>query len=221
MSLPPVVTEAEWQHAVHDLRMKEKAATRVLDVLAAERRELPMVRMAPYELTAPDGAPVRLADLFEGRRQLLVYHFMLGSGGAPCVGCSAWTDNVGDLTHLRQRDTSFALVSRAPQPEIRAVQERMGWTAPWYSASGSSFHEDLGLVSEDGGERFALSAFLRDGDDVYRTYYTAARGVDRLRLDFNLLDLTAYGRQETWEVSPDGWPQTPPYTWWRLHDQYA
>jgi predicted dithiol-disulfide oxidoreductase (DUF899 family) len=218
MALPQIVPEQDWRGAVEALRVKEKQATRALDALAAERRRLPMMRMDPYELTAPDGATVRLADLFAGRRQLLVYHFMLGPGGTPCGGCTTFTDNVGDLTQLGERDTAFALVSRAPQEEIAVVRERMGWTVPWYSSFGSGFNEALGVTTPSGGERFALSAFLRDGDDVYRTYFTTSRGVDRLRLDFNLLDLAAYGRQETWEDSPEGWPQTPPYGWWRVRD---
>jgi predicted dithiol-disulfide oxidoreductase (DUF899 family) len=221
MPIPPVVPETAWRDAVEALRVKEKQATRALDALAAERRRLPMMRLdKPYAFTAPDGREVGLVDLFEGRRQLAVYHFMLGPGGTPCVGCSAFTDNLGDLSHLHARDTSFALISRAPQEEIAPVRERMGWTVPWYSSYGSDFNLDLGVTSPSGGEGFALSAFLRDGDDVYRTYYTRSRGVDRLRFDFNVLDLMPLGRQEEWEDSPAGWPQTPAYGWWRMHDEY-
>jgi predicted dithiol-disulfide oxidoreductase (DUF899 family) len=138
----------------------------------------------------------------------------------PCEGCSTFTDNVGDLTHLQQRDTTFALTSRAPVAELQAFERRMGWTVPWYSTYGSDFNHDFGLTTADGRETFGLSVFLRDGDEVFRTYHTNGRGVDRLRLDFNLLDLTPFGRQEQWEDSPAGWPQTPPYGWWRLHDEY-
>jgi predicted dithiol-disulfide oxidoreductase (DUF899 family) len=218
-TLPPVVSAAEWQAARDALMIREKEATRALDALAAERRRLPAVRIEKdYELQGPDGR-IRLIDLFEGRRQLIVYHFMFGPGGDPCTGCSSFTDNVGRLEHLRARDTSFALVSRAPQSEILPFKARMGWTVPWYSSYGSDFNYDFGVSSED-GESFALSVFLRDGDDIFRTYVTSSRGVDRLRLDFNLLDLTPFGRQETWEDSPPGRPQTAPYTWWRKHDQY-
>jgi predicted dithiol-disulfide oxidoreductase (DUF899 family) len=219
MHLPPVVTPAEWQAARDELLVQEKEATRALDALAAKRRRLPMVRIdKEYVFEGPNG-PATLADLFDGRRQLVIYHFMLGPGERPCEGCSSFTDNIGNLAHLHARDTSMALVSRAPLAEIRALRERMGWTLPWYSSNGSDFNFDFGLSTPD-GETFGLSVFLRDGDDVFRPYFTNARGVDRLRPDFNLLDLTPLGRQETWEDSPDGWPQTPPYEWWRLHDEY-
>jgi predicted dithiol-disulfide oxidoreductase (DUF899 family) len=219
MSVPEVVSETEWRAARDELLAKEKAATRALDALAAERRRLPMVLVEKdYELAGPDGK-VRFTDLFDGRRQLIVYHFMFGPGEDPCTGCSSFTDNVADLSHLRARDTAFVLVSRAPYDEIRAFKDRMEWTVPWFSSFGSDFNYDFD-VTRKGGEMFALSVFLRDGDSVYRSYVTCSRGVDRLRLDFNLLDLTPYGRQEEWEDSPGGWPQTPPYTWWRKHDEY-
>jgi predicted dithiol-disulfide oxidoreductase (DUF899 family) len=219
MSLPPVVSEAEWRAARDELLISEKEATRALDALAAERRRLPMVRIEKdYELEGPDGK-VRFVDLFEGRRQLIVYHFMFGPGEEACTGCSSFTDNVADLRHLRARDTAFVLISRAPYEEIRAFKERMAWTVPWFSSFDSDFNRDFGTTTDD-GESFALSVFLRDGDTVYRSYVTSSRGVDRLRLDFSLLDLTPLGRQEEWEDSPAGWPQTPPYTWWRKHDEY-
>lgn len=225
MYLPPVVSASEWQVAHEALLAKEKELTRALDALAAERRRQPMVKIgSDYRFTGPAGSAnpeqVRLVDLFEGRRQLLIYHFMLGPADEACSGCSAVVDNIGDLTHLHQRDTNMVLVSLAPLPEIEAYQRRMGWAVPWYSSYGSSFNRDFGRTTDD-GEMFGLSAFLRDGDDVYRTYFTTSRGVDRLRLDFNLLDLTAFGRQETWEDSPAGVPQTAPYEWWRRHDEYG
>ncbi|MGH2887243.1 MAG: DUF899 domain-containing protein [Solirubrobacteraceae bacterium] len=220
MGLPDVVSEAEWRVARDELLVKEKEATRALDALAAERRRLPMVAIErDYELEGPDGK-VRFSDLFDGRRQLIVYHFMFGPGEDPCTGCSSFTDNIADLTHLRARDTSFVLISRAPYEEILAFKERMGWTVPWYSSFGSDFNYDF-RVSSERGEIFALSVFLRDGDDIYRSYVTSSRGVDRLRLDFNLLDLTPSGRQEEWDDSPEGWPQTEAYTWWRKHDEYG
>ena len=221
MHLPPVVTPNDWQTVRDELLAEEKEATRALDALAAKRRRLPMVRIdKEYVFEGPDG-PATLADLFEGRRQLIVYHFMFGPGWErPCEGCSSFTDNIGNLAHLHARDTSMVLVSRAPQSQIQALKARMGWSLPWYSSNGSDFNFDFGVTTEDGDERFGLSVFLRDGDDIFRTYFTSARGVDRLRADFNLLDLTPLGRQETWEDSPEGWPQTPPYEWWRLHDEY-
>jgi predicted dithiol-disulfide oxidoreductase (DUF899 family) len=219
MNQPPIVTEAEWRSAGEAILAKEKEATRALDALAAERRRLPMVRIEKHYLfEGPDGV-ASLLDLFESRRQLLVYHFMFAPGSEPCSGCSSFTDNIGQLAHLHARDTSLALVSLAPQSEIRPFKERMGWTMPWYSSEGSDFNRDFG-VTNSGGETFGLSAFLRNDSKIFRTYFTSGRGVDRLRLDFNLLDLTPFGRQEEWEDSPDGWPQSPPYVWWRKHDEY-
>jgi predicted dithiol-disulfide oxidoreductase (DUF899 family) len=220
MAMPRSVSRSEWQEARAALLVKEKEATRALDALAAERRRLPMVRIdKDYTFEGPDG-PVRLRDIFEGRRQLAIYHFMFGPGEeAPCSGCSSFTDNIGDLSHLHARDTSLALMSRAPLAELEAYRRRMGWELPWYSSFGSDFNVDFGLTYPQ-GETFSLNVYLRDGDDVYQTYSTAARGVDRLRFDFNILDLTPFGRQEAWEDSPEGWPQTPAYSWWRRHDEY-
>lgn len=220
MTLPPVVSESEWQAARDELLVREKEATRALDALAARRRRLPMVRIdKPYVFEGPDGS-VSLLDLFDGRRQLIIYHFMLAPGSDDiCGGCASVADNVGNLAHLHARDTTFVLMSRAPLPQIEQVNGRMGWTIPWYSSLDTDINSDLG-ISTDRGEMFGLSVYLRDGDDVYRTYFTTSRGVDRLRLDLNLLDLTPLGRQEAWEDSPEGWPQTPTYGWMRLHDEY-
>jgi predicted dithiol-disulfide oxidoreductase (DUF899 family) len=215
MNRPQVVAAAEWQTAREKLLIEEKEATRALDALAAERRKLPMVEFDnDYAFEGADGA-ASLLDLFEGRRQLIVYHFMLAPGANPCVGCSAFVDNIGHLAHLHARDTSLALVSRAPIAQIESFKQRMGWSVPWFSSFGSDFDADCGITTG-----FGLSVFLRDGERVFRSYFTTARGVDRLRIDFNLLDLTPLGRQEEWEDSPDGWPQTTPYAWWRLHDEY-
>jgi predicted dithiol-disulfide oxidoreductase (DUF899 family) len=220
VSRPQIVSETEWLAARDELLVKEKEATRALDRLAAQRRRQPMVRVEKeYTFDGPDGT-ASLVDLFDGRRQLVVYHFMFAPGETePCPGCSSFTDNVGRLEHLHARGTSFALVSRAPLAELEAYKRRMEWKVPWYASFGSEFNYDFGVSSER-GETFGLSVFLRDGDEVFRTYFTNARGVDRLRFDFNVLDLTPFGRQEEWEDSPDGWPQTQPYTWWRRHDEY-
>jgi predicted dithiol-disulfide oxidoreductase (DUF899 family) len=208
-----------WLAARKELLAKEKAATRALDALAAERRRLPMVRIEKdYVFEGPFGK-VSLGELFDGRKQLVIYHFMFAPGSDPCTGCSSFTDNIGQLAHLRARDTSFVLVSRATQGEIQAFKNRMGWTVPWFSSHDSDFNRDFGVTTKD-GETFGLSVFLRDGETIYRTYFTNARGVDRLRIDFNLLDLTPFGRQEDWEDSPEGWPQSPAYLWWRKHDEY-
>jgi predicted dithiol-disulfide oxidoreductase (DUF899 family) len=224
MNLPPVVSNAEWQAARENLLVKEKQATQARDALAAERRRLPMVKIEKeYVFEGPDGQ-VSLLDLFEGRRQLIVYHFMFAPGvdgwpSAGCDGCSMFVDNVGHLAHLHARDTSFALVSRAPLANIEPYKERMGWTVPWFSSFGSDFNVDFGVTTDE-GESFGLSVFLRDHDDVYRTYFTSGRGVEALGSNWTFLDLTPLGRQEDWEDSPPGWPQTPRYEWWRRHDEY-
>jgi predicted dithiol-disulfide oxidoreductase (DUF899 family) len=229
MNLPPPVSETEWQAARDALLAKEKEATRARDALAAERRRLPRVRIEKeYAFQGPKGE-VALPELFEGRRQLLLYHFMFGPNqDAGCDGCSMFVDQIGHLAHLHARDTSFALVSRAPIEKIAAYKERMGWTIPWVSSFNGDFNVDFGVGPEtpqegvyQDGETFGLSVFLRDGGDVYRTYFTTARGVEALGSVWTLLDLTPLGRQEDWEDSPDGYPQTRPYQWWRRHDEYG
>jgi predicted dithiol-disulfide oxidoreductase (DUF899 family) len=216
MSRPPVVSEREWRAASAALLAKEKKLTRELDTLAAERRRLPMVPLdtGKYRFTAPDGSVTDLAGLFGGHRQLVIYHFMLGPGQDwLCPGCCTFTDNLAGQSqaHLTARDTRLILMARAPQQEIAALRDRMGWTVPFYSSHGSSFEDDLGV------EYFGISVLLRDGGEVFRSYFTTARGVDRLRLDMNLLDLTPYGRQEEWEDSPTGWPQDPTMSWLKPH----
>jgi len=224
-ALPPVVSPAEWQAAHEALLAKEKAATRSRDALAAARRRLPMVRIEKdYVFEGPDGR-VNLPGLFEGRRQLILYHFMFAPGvegwpEAGCPGCSFFVDQIGHLSHLHARDTSLALMSLAPLANILPYKERMGWTVPWFSSAGTDFNADFGL-STGTGETFGLNVFLRDGEAVYRTYFTSGRGVEALGPTWTFLDLTPFGRQETWEDSPEGWPQGAPYLWWRRHDEYG
>lgn len=219
-ALPPIVTQDEWEAAHEAFLTKEKEMTRALDALAAERRRLPMVRIeTPYAFDGPQGKAT-LLDLFDGRRQLIIYHFMFAPDWEEgCIGCSMLTDHIGPLEHLNVRDTTLVLVSRAPLDKLERYRERMGWKVPWYSSFGSDFNYDFG-VSHGEAEHHGLSVFLRDGEDIYRTYFTTDRGCDRLNANFNYLDLTPYGRQELWEDSPDGWPQSEPYVWWRRHDQY-
>lgn len=228
MNLPRVVSHQEWDAALMKLRAKEKEATRARDALAAERRRLPMVRIdRDYAFDGRDG-PASLVDLFDGRRQLILYHFMFGPNQeVGCDGCSMVIDQVGHLAHLHARDTSFAAVSRAPIARIEAYRKRMGWTVPWFSSFGSDFNHALGVGPESprpseyqDGESFGLSVFLRDGGETYRTYFTNGRGVEALGSVWTFLDLTPLGRQEEWEDSPEGYPQTPPYKWWRRHDEY-
>lgn len=229
MPHPAIVSPEEWQRALDALRVKEKAATRARDALAAERRRLPMVRIErSYTFEGRNGTRKTLLDCFDGRRQLLLYHYMFGPNRTQgCDGCAMVLDQICHLAHLRARDTSFVAVSRAPIAKIEAFRQRMGWTHPWVSSFGTSFSHDFGLGLHEpdparyqDGEDFGLSVFLREGDEVYRTYFTKARGVEALGPVWTLLDLTPFGRQETWEDSPPGYPQTPPYEWWRLHDQY-
>jgi predicted dithiol-disulfide oxidoreductase (DUF899 family) len=224
MELSTIVSAEEWEAARAALLAKEKEATRARDALAAERRRLPRVLIdKDYALEGAAGK-VGLPDLFEGRRQLLLYHFMFAPGvegwpSAGCVGCSMFVDQVGELAHFHTRDTTFALVSRAPFANVAAYRERMGWQLPWYSSAESDFNDDFGVTTA-GGETFGLSVFIRDNGDVYRTYFTAQRGVEALGSVWTFLDLTPLGRQESWEDSPAGSPQTPPYEWWRRHDEY-
>ena len=212
-----IVNEREWQDAVEAFRSKEKEFTRQRDALNAERRRLPMMKITrPYEFTGPNGR-LSLLDLFEGRKQLIVYHFMFAD--SPCTGCSMMVDNMGHIAHIHARDTSLVLISRAPYPKLAAFQKRMGWTKPWYSSEGSDFNKDFGATREN-GEMFGVSVFIREGDSIWRTYHTTLRGAEYLGSNFSYLDLTPLGRQESWEDSPEGVPQTPPYQWWRKHDEY-
>jgi predicted dithiol-disulfide oxidoreductase (DUF899 family) len=142
-----------------------------------------------------------------------------GWPSAGCPGCSMVVDNIGHLAHLHARDTSLALVSLAPPANLESYKKRMGWTVPWFSSAGTDFNADFGVTTPE-GETFGLSVFLRVGDNVFHTYFITDRGVEVLDGNFTLLDMTPFGRQEEWEDSPAGWPQTPPYEWWRRHDEY-
>jgi predicted dithiol-disulfide oxidoreductase (DUF899 family) len=223
-ALPKVASPAAWRKAHEKLRVKEKAATHARDALAALRRKLPMVRVdKAYAFQGPAGK-ASLQDLFDGRPQLLLYHFMFAPGvngwpKAGCPGCSLYLDQIGNLAHLRARDANFAVVSLAPLANIQAYKKRMGWTMPWFSSHGTDFNADFGLTTPE-GEMHGLSVFFRDGKNVYRSYFTSARGLETVASIWSLLDLTPYGRQENWEKSPKGWPQSEPYRWWRRHDEY-
>ena len=228
MKQPSVVSQQDWKSALEKFRVKEKQATRERDALAAERRRLPRVRIEKdYAFESPTGRKT-LRDLFEGRRQLLLYHFMFGPNqSAGCGGCSMVLDQICHPAHLHARDVSFVVVSRAPLAKIEAFRKRMGWSLPWVSSFGSDFNPDFEVgpaTPQEGtyqdGEDFGLSVFLREGDDVLRTYFTNRRGVEALGTVWSLLDVTPYGRQEEWEDSPEGTPQGAPYTWWRRHDEY-
>ncbi|ORV83670.1 DUF899 domain-containing protein [Mycolicibacterium iranicum] len=219
-ALPPIVSRAEWEVARAELLVREKELFRLKDAVSAQRRRLPMVQIdEPYVFDTESG-PLTLLDLFDGRSQLIVQHFMFGSDwDEGCSGCSMMADHIGPLSHLYAKDTSLVLVSRAPVGKIVAFKDRMEWDLPWVSSGRSTFNEDF-RVTVDGEERHAISAFLRDGDRVFHTWQTFDRGEEPFMVVFDLLDVTAYGRQETWEDSPQGWPQKPPYEWMRLHDAY-
>ena len=217
MQTPPVVTPEEWEQARQKLLIREKEVTRARDALAAERRRMPWTAVeTDYEFEGPAGR-ASLLDLFDGRRQLVVYRafFEPGVNGWPdhaCVGCSLMADQVSNLSHLHARDTSLVFASRAPQADIQRMTARMGWQIPWYTIT-DGFDADFGV-----GEWHGHNAFIRDGDRIFRTYFVNDRGDESMGTTWSYLDITALGRQEEWEDSPEGYPQTPPYRWWRYHD---
>jgi len=220
MNTPPIVSPQEWAAARDQLLVKEKAVMRAHDALAAERRRMPWMAVEKaYEFAGPQGK-VSLLDLFEGRHQLIVYRafFEPGVFGWPehaCRGCSLGADQVGNLAHLNARDTTLAYASRAPQADIARLKARMGWEMPWYTLT-DSFDADFGVDQWHGH-----NVFFRNGDRVFRTYFINSRGDEAMGTTWSYLDATPLGRQEAWEDSPEAYPQTPPYQWWRWHDEYA
>lgn len=221
MSLPEVTSREEWLDARRELLAKEKAATRARDALNTERRNLPMVRIdKEYVFDGPDGRAT-LLDLFGEYRQLIVRHFMFDpSWDAGCPSCTAAADEICDglLRHLRARDTTLVVVSRAPLEKIERYKASRGWTFPWYSSFGGDFNRDF-QVTLDGSTQKVMhnfreeaappagesietpgqSCFLRDGDQVFHTYSNYARGAEMVGGAYYYLDLTALGRQEEWE----------------------
>jgi predicted dithiol-disulfide oxidoreductase (DUF899 family) len=245
MTLPRAVSRNEWLAARKELLTKETELTHHRDRVNADRRRLPMVPIdKEYDFAGPAGK-ASLRDLFEGRRQLIVYHFMFDpSWDEGCPHCSFLVDNIGHLAHLHARDTSLALVSRAPLTKIEPFKKRMGWKVPWYSSFGSNFNYDFHVTLDEAlapveynyrdkaelvqkgeayftqGELHGLSVFLRDGDRIFHTYSTYARGVDLLLGAYNYLDLSPLGRQEDWE-EPPGRSNSPFLAWVRHHDRYG
>jgi predicted dithiol-disulfide oxidoreductase (DUF899 family) len=218
-ALPPIVDAEEWQRRLDELRVREKAATRELDAIAAERRRLPMVEMPDYTLVGKDG-PVRLVDVFEGRSQLIVYNHMWFEGKKwQCDGCTGFTAQFTRLDFLAGYDARFVIVTQGPIDEALAYRERVGNRMEWYSTAGSEFGADVGAPAGGG---FAVNVFLRDGDKVYRTWHTNGRGTEQLGFHNGLVDLLPYGRQEEWQDVPAGWPQGPTYSgWWTAQDVAA
>ncbi len=221
-AFPEIVDAQEWSAARERLLVKEKELTRARDAMAAQRRRMPwMAAEKDYAFEGPAGR-VRLLDLFAGRRQLILYRFFFepGVSGWPergCTGCSMMADQVAHPAHLNARDTTLAFVSRAPQADIERWKARMGWELiPWYTLT-DDFDADFDVDQWHG-----TNAFLRTDDDrIFRTYFVDGRGDEALGSTFSHLDITALGRREDFEDSPEGYPQDPTYPqWWRRHDEY-
>ena len=232
-----IVSREQWLIARKKLLAEEKELTRHYDRVNAERRRLPMVKIEKdYLFDGPNGQQ-SLRDLFDGRRQLIVYHFMFDPAwDKGCSGCTSFVSALGDLSLLNKLDTTFAVVSRAPLPKLEAYKALKGWTISWFSSFGSDFNYDFHVTLDPKvtpaeynyrnkeemsaakghpvlleGEEHGLSVFFRVGDDVFHTYSTYARGTESLTDAYRLLDTTPYGRQQEFEDSPPGWPQKPTY----------
>ncbi len=226
MKTPEIVSPQEWDAARERMLVKEKEITRARDALAAERRRMPWTAVEKeYRFEGPEGE-LSFADLFEGRRQLIVYRAFYGpdittyapGGSYPergCVGCSFGADQVSNLAHLNARDTTLVYASRAPQENIQRLKERHGWRHPWYTIT-DDWDKDFGV-----DEWHGHNAFIRDDDRIFRTYFIDARGDEQLGTTWSYLDITALGRQEEWEDAPERYPQTPPYQWWNYNDAYG
>jgi predicted dithiol-disulfide oxidoreductase (DUF899 family) len=211
MALPPIADEETWRKELGELRAREKAATRELDAIAAQRRRLPMVALPDYTLVGAEG-PVRLVDVFDGKSQLITYHHMWFTDEEwQCGGCTSFTSSFTRLGFLDNYDARFVIVTPGPIDQALAYAERVGNTMAWYSTADSPFGADVDAPL-DGG--FGLNVFLRDGDTVYRTWHTSGRGVEQLTYTFALADVLPFGRREEWQDSPEGWPQVPTYSTW-------
>ncbi|MDZ4270042.1 MAG: DUF899 family protein [Mycobacterium sp.] len=228
MKTPHIVTAREWEAALAEMLVKEKEFTRARDALAARRRRMPWTPVDKnYRFDGPEG-PASLLDLFAGRRQLIVYRAFMDPGvsGWPehgCVGCSLMADHIPNLAHLNARDTTLVYASRGSQSDIARIKDRMGWDIPWYIMlpdDNGAFDVDFGVDQWHG-----TNAFIRwpgeGGEQVFRTYFIDNRGDEAFVNTWNFLDMTALGRQETWEDSPAGYPQSAPYEWWSWHDTYS
>jgi predicted dithiol-disulfide oxidoreductase (DUF899 family) len=221
MKTPPIASPQDWKAARDRLLVKEKAHLHALDALTAERRRMPWQAVDEAYVFERPGGKASLLDLFDGRRQLIVYRafFEPGVHGWPehaCVGCSFMADQVSHLAHLNARDTTLVYASRAPQADIARLKARMGWEhIPWVTIT-DGFDADFGV-----DEWHGHNAFIRQGDRIFRTYLINGRGDEAIGTTWSYLDMTALGRQETWEDSPQGYPQTEPYKWWKWHETYA
>jgi predicted dithiol-disulfide oxidoreductase (DUF899 family) len=228
MNTPPIVTPENWRAARKEMLVKEKEFTRARDALAAQRRRMPWQAVdKEYRFEGRDGS-LTFADLFAGRRQLIVYRAFydpdITTFARPeedsypdraCAGCSMVADQVSNLAHLNARDTTLVFLSRSPQELIQDLQRRMGWThIPWFSLT-DDWDADFDVDMWHGH-----NAFIREGDQIFRTYFIDGRGDEALGTVWSYLDMTALGRQEPWEDSPEGYPQTEAYSWWDYHDAY-
>jgi len=227
------VDTSQWQAARRELLEAEKDFQKAREELAAKRRALPAQAQLPDYVFEGETGPRSLVQLFGERSQLIVYHFMFGPGwDEGCKSCSFWADSFdGMIPHLAARDVGFAVISRAPLQKLLAYRERMGWRFPWLSSGENSFNFDFGVsftdeqqTSDDaiynykpgpvnGREKPGVSVFLKDGDAVYHTYSTYARGLDNLNPVYQLLDLTPRGRDEDGLAFPQEWV--------RRHDEYS
>lgn len=211
-AFPPVVSAEEWQHELDELRVREKAATRELDAIAAQRRRLPMVEMPDYTLVGEDG-PVRLVDVFKDASQLIVYSHMWFDGKEwQCGGCTGFTSQFTRLEFLEPYDARFVIVTQGPIDDALAYRDKVGNRMEWYSTADSPFGSDIGAPPGGG---FAVNVFLRDGDRVFRTWHTNGRGTEQLAHTFPLIDLLPWGRQEEWQDSPEGWPRAATSDGWQ------
>ena len=220
MERPQIVSQQQWDTVYQQMLVKEKEFSRARDALAAQRRRMPWVAVEKNYVFDGPGGKAGLLDLFHGRRQLIIYRafFEPDVHGWPehaCIGCSMMADHVGNLAHLNARDTTLVFASRAPQENIEQIKNRMGWRMPWYTIT-DDFDVDFGVHEWHGH-----NAFIHDGDRVFRTYFINNRGDEAMGNTWSYLDMTALGRQEVWEDSPEGFPQTPPYEWWSWHDEYG
>ena len=218
-AIPSAVDADTWRRELDELHRREKAATRELDSIAAARRRLPMVELDDYTLVGEDGRPVRLVDVFDGKRQLIAYHHMWSPGAEwQCPGCTGFTSQFTRLEFLDAYDARFVIITPGTIDEALAYKRRVGNKMTWYSSADSSFAADMDAPLGGG---FQVNVFLRDDDTVYRTYNTQGRGTEQLGHTFGLLDLLPYGRQEDWQDAPDGWPQAPTYSNWPPSEEFA
>ncbi len=233
---PPIASPAQWLAARKKHLRNEKKLTQHYDTITAQRRRLPMVRLEKNYVFQGAGGKRTLDQLFAGRRQLIVYHFMFDpTWDKGCPGCTGFVDALGDLSMLAERDTSFVLISRAPLAKLNAYKKKRGWDRPWFSSFGSDFNYDFHVTLDESvcpveynyrskaemiarkvphipeGESHGISVFFRLDGEIYHTYSSYGRGVESLTDSYRLLDLTPYGRQQDFEDSPRGWPQKPTY----------